>query len=188
MKSGLTHEGEPIASSPEEIKAFWEWYGESVLVDAVGCPITYWHGTPETFEDFRIRDIGVHFGTLEQARHRGRSKSSDAGFRLIPAFIRLENPLRTADAGCWFSANQTIEKIDIALKRLKAPPLPTFSGDRIERLTQAREELTARGFDGLVYRNAVEGKGDSVIVFSQDQIRTARSSAADHKPTRRPRP
>lgn len=188
MKSGLTHEGEPIASSPEEIKAFWEWYGESVLVDAVGCPVTLYHGTPEIFEEFRIHDIGVHFGTLEQARHRGRSKSSDAGFRLIPAFIRLENPLRTADAGCWFSANQTIEKIDLALKRLKAPPLPTFSGDRIERLAQAREELTARGFDGLVYRNAVEGKGDSAIVFSQDQIRTAWSSEDDHKPTRRHRP
>jgi len=188
MKSRFTHEGEPIAADSEEIEDFWKWYGNSVLVDETGCPVTLYHGTPEIFEDFRIHDIGVHFGTLEQARHRGRSKSSDAGFRLIPAFIRLENPLRTADAGCWFSANQTIEKIDIALKRLKAPPLPTFSGDRIERLAQAREELTARGFDGLVYRNAVEGKGDSVIVFSQDQIRTARSSAADHKPTRRPRP
>ena len=188
MKSRFTHEGEPIAGSPEEVEAFWAWYGKSVLIDTAGCPISLYHGTPESFEDFRIHDIGIHFGTLEQARHRGRSKSSDAGFQLIQAFIRLENPLRTADAGCWFSANQTIEKIDRALKRLKATPLPTFSGDRIERLAQAREDLTARGFDGLVYRNAVEGKGDSVIVFSQDQIRTARSSAADHKPTRRPRP
>lgn len=188
MKSRLTHEGEPIAADHEEIEDFLKWYGSSVLIDEAGCPITYWHGTPETFEDFRINDIGIHFGTLEQARHRGRSKSSDADFRLIPAFIRLENPLRTADAGCWFSANQTIEKIDLALRRLKQPALPTFSGDHLERMAHARKELTARGFDGIVYRNAVEGKGDSVIVFSQDQIRKAPSSAADQQSIRRPRP
>lgn len=187
MKSGFTHEGEPIASSQQDVADFWRWYGESVLVDATGCPITLYHGTPETFEAFRTQDIGVHFGTLEQARHRARSKTN-AEFRLIPVFIRLENPLRTADAGCWYSTNQTIEKIDLALKRLGQPALPVFSGGREARLAQAREALIARGFDGIVYRNAVEGKGDSVIVFSNDQIRLVPGAAEENRPTRKRKP
>ncbi len=44
---------------------------------------------------------------------------------------------------------------------------------------QAREELRAQGYDGVVYENVVEGGGDSYIAFSPEQIKSAIGSGFD---------
>ena len=157
-------------------------------VDESGQPIIFYHGTPEIFDEFRSNDIGVHFGSLEQARRRARKKAGAEDYRIIPVFLMLRNPLRTADAGCWFSPNQAFEKIDLALKRLGLPRLPAIEGDRMTRFERARSYLESLGFDGIIYRNTAEGKGDSMIVFSNEQIHPLEPVLARQKRRKSRRP
>src|SRR5690606_27114321 len=46
------------------------------------------------------------------------------------------------------------------------------SADLVDRETVA-EWLAAKGYDGIVYRNAVEGRGDSYIALHPAQIKSA---------------
>jgi hypothetical protein len=81
-------------------------------------PLVVYHGTREAFEAFEVGDVGYHFGTLEQAQNRINvqmyleqylkaptlplAAAADnlmtyhylSGINVIPAYIRLTNPLK----------------------------------------------------------------------------------------------
>ena len=117
----------PSKPSPLDNPAFRRWFGNSVIREYDGTqvvPRVVYHGTtrrgshrpssrpispyemgnPQTFMPaFTIfkpgtKDIGIHFGTQEQAA----SIVGDSRTGIIyPAYIRLENPLRMNDTGGW---------------------------------------------------------------------------------------
>lgn len=93
---------------PTETEAFRRWFGESKVVDAEGKPLVVYHGT---FGDFSIfqksRDIGFHFGTIEQANVIfGRQRN---GRNIMPVYLNIKNPLRIQDPRAW-PADYTIGK------------------------------------------------------------------------------
>lgn len=156
-----------------------EWFADS----RVRRPV--FHATCADFDRFDTSrgDLGTHFGSLEQAMHISRErmsvgKESLDGARIIPAWIRLANPLRLKDTGSFHA-----DGIAVQLERLGL--LPKGEGARIARECDRdtrqrkvydpllRELIQRAGFDGVVYANQHEGKGDSYIVFEPKQIRTA---------------
>lgn len=124
---------------------------------AKGLVVAY-HGTPYAFERFDASiPGGIHFGTLSQASHALSLKVARlplAQFEQLPlldggqpgylirAVLTIRNPKRVSDV-------RTAERWD-------------------EEIAVAR----VQGYDGLVYRNAFEGRdeADSWVVFSPDQI------------------
>lgn len=51
-------EGRPIASTEQELRNFWRWFGDSKVVDAQGRPLVVYHGSPvKGFEQFDASKI-----------------------------------------------------------------------------------------------------------------------------------
>lgn len=59
--------GNRIAKTAEGLRAFYEWFGDSKVVDADGKPLVVYHGTPKVFDTFSkdkiIRGNGFWFTT-----------------------------------------------------------------------------------------------------------------------------
>ncbi len=211
---------DPIKQWPQ----FKQWFGNSKVVEQNGAPRAVFHSTPEEFDEFDPRkshDIGIHFGTPEQADAAAKPIGKyREGTRLIPAYIKVENPLRVKDMfstlknrfinrakiltldtpGLYFSSDERAEIYDAAKKadaaRSKAGGdysielIPSNAKLREEYNTQskrfwsvAEKAIRRNGYDGLVYNNKVEGKGDSYAVFEPTQIKSAigNSGAFDPK-------
>lgn len=76
-----------------QTEAFKRWFGDSKVVDAEGKPLVVYHGTSADFSVFdtaQSRDIGLHFGTQEQASRFGNT--------MMPVYLSLQNPLRVEDS------------------------------------------------------------------------------------------
>ena len=73
--------------------AFRKWFGDSEVIDADGNPLVVYHGTNS---DFNVFYEFSHFGTEGAANDRNKAKG---GSRIIPVYLRIENPLRIDDSG-----------------------------------------------------------------------------------------
>jgi len=97
----LFHRAPPVGS-PE----FRRWFGESTVVDEKGNPLEVYHGTRfGGFTKFRRGDLGMHFGTINQAsKILGNLLSEDLRIGspgIYPVYLRLQNPVRLRDLGSW---------------------------------------------------------------------------------------
>lgn len=157
---------------------FIAWFGASKIKSASGVPLRVFHITGSHFQSFNtnLSDLGAHFGTLAQADQRVPPLgNSDAN--MIVAYLSIQNPIRLKDVGSFHADG-------VALQLEKKGLLPKGEGKRMHRAADAnwrlRKEfdprikaaLKAAGFDGVVYANAQEGKGDSYIVFDPTQIKS----------------
>ncbi len=85
---------------PKLNKAFWKWFGDSVVVDEDGSPKVAYHGTTENFSKFRMAE-GKHWAgpgrdDFVKARHAFFTDSEETARTYGPVmrvFIRIENPL-----------------------------------------------------------------------------------------------
>jgi hypothetical protein len=189
--------------------------------------ILAYHGTTHEFDQFdpsRTGDIGMHFGTPEQASNATRDlwarkgePEYRSGAHVRPVNLDLKNPLRVRDN---FS---TLRARFIARAKQWSLDTPGFhmTGPEREQLyAWAKIADTARrkaggdwsielrpqnaalnekykeaskhfwdiiqasalrqGYDGFVYSNRVEGKGDSYVVFDPKLIRSQFESAHEN--------
>lgn len=84
------------------------------------------------------------------------------GSNILPVYLSIKKPLRMPDVGNWGSAKAVREA------------LPWSSDART--IGQVLDEMSARGYDGIVYANRVENpvmKTDSYIAFRPEQIKSA---------------
>lgn len=157
-----------------------------------GGGIVAYHGTKENFDQFKkSNDIGFHFGTREQASDPFIVGTQGKG-RIIEAKIDIKNPLRIQDLGKWqpdkwveeLTRKSKIGEFDATPEELSGledaiynVPLKNGLVDNEAKFKIIREFLKSKGYDGIVYANAVEGrtskaspKNDSYIVFDKSQI------------------
>lgn len=203
-----------MPGTPLDATKFSLQFPDSKVVDPEGKPLVVYHGTDKDFSTFDPSlsgDLGIHFGTAEQASKAVNvlGKPLVEGARVIPAFLDIKNPLRLPDVfsvigkrwttraknlrldskGIKFDAEQTRELHDAAanLDRIRDRAggdwkLGLSSKPEVREAYRKEEKrfwkvvesaIKASGYDGVVYSNKVEGKGDSYIVFSPDQIKPA---------------
>lgn len=119
--------------------------------------VTAYHGTPHTFERFRVPGSGLHFGTLEQAIHACTLKVARLPLKLFETLPCDEQGWR----GRIIKANLRLANV----KRVSDARTPAGWANVIRKAKQ-------EGFDALVYQNAYEGQGgdDSFVVFDADQV------------------
>jgi hypothetical protein len=177
--------------------------------------IIAYHGTKSNFEKFDpslTGDVGIHFGTSDQANAAIRNQwqkipEYPEGANVRRANLDIKNPLRVYDnfstlratfmgrakkwsletPGFHMSQNEREELYRCAKIADKARrkaggdwsiALLPQNADLNRVYEQASKEFWAviqasairQGYDGFVYANRAEGKGDSYVVFDPDLI------------------
>ncbi|RJP48800.1 MAG: PLxRFG domain-containing protein [Anaerolineaceae bacterium] len=146
---------------------FKKWFRGSQVVDSQGKPEILYHGTEESFTEFRpeLGDLGIHLGTKEQADTIASNR--DAG-RILPVFASIKKPLRLEDKGGFSSEYvmpQLIDKKIISEKEIKEIEKESGGADIYNLpMTYVRSVIESKGYDGVVYTNRREG----VDVFGPD--------------------
>ena len=136
---------------------------------------TVFRGTIKDSGKFRAKGIGVHFGTKEQASFVAKAKGGEKGV-IKEVFLDIKNPVRLEDRNAWGK--------NAILQQLKEKGIVSeeefnhFIYGKGADTFDVREVLKSKGYDGIVYANKAEGKGDSYIAFSNDQIK-AKSQLTD---------
>jgi hypothetical protein len=170
---------------------FKKWFGNSKVVDAQGNPLPVVHSTHYDFNSFKHGDIGFHFGTPTAANSRSmyhaRHFNAD-GERSMPVFLSIKNPIRLKDAGDWDKPQKTgivirnavkvgtideselRKAIEIVRSRGIEPESNLYGGGIKSIFYQS--VLKELGYDGVVYKNEVEGNDDSWIAFDATQIKS----------------
>jgi len=169
--------------------AFRKWFGKSVVVDAKGAPLVVYHGSSDARfmkSDGIFKNIHEQHGMVNSdrafwfAKDRATAASyaddrrafdyqgADAG--VIPAYLKLENPLIVDGAGKqWRDAQMRGQTSDVI------------------------EEAKRGGHDGVIIRNVRDdytgfGKGkesratDTYVVFSSNQIKSATQNSGTFDP------
>jgi hypothetical protein len=160
-------DGRLIESTPDKLRNFWKFFGDSEVVDAKGRPLVVYHGTAADFSEFAEEKLGINtrdeegelgfFFTAKPflsdsyaqiASKGGWSKKTGGGTPVVyPVYLSIKNPKRYETASSFY---RDAEK---------------FKG----RLNQWRKELEAEGFDGVIVRDDFE----EVIAFRPTQIKSA---------------
>lgn len=155
----------PRAPDPQACAQFRAWFaGSTVLHPATGAARILYHGTRAKFTRFdvaRIEHFGFHLGTRAQALKFGK--------HLMALYARIEKPIRLPDLGTW-----GFENVARHLDRRGLGLIDEADYERawnaFDQSAELRAILLQKGWDGIVYANEVEGRGDSFIVFEPGQI------------------
>jgi hypothetical protein len=176
----------PALATTSNVEA--DFSGTKIL-DAEGKPLVVYHGTNDVFDTFNpklTRDIGSHFGTESQAHKFGKN--------IMPVNLNIRNPLPMDDVfsrqdglgDAWRTINDetnvTPAERDKLLEYKRAVENKwnddrDFDNTKIKEFKQfwklAEKVIRRSGFDGIVYRNKVEGDFDSYVAFDPKQIKSA---------------
>lgn len=154
-------------------------------------PKTLYHGTNFNYEDgdkkgdtfhaFKLaKGLGHHVGTIEQATNinimdRGwNNERTKKNAHIMPVHIQAKNPLRASDV----DVNTPWKIIQNLEKEGRITPEHLEALREEGNKNQNWKDLVIRtikglGHDSLVYQNAIEGKGDSYVLFDPNQIKSA---------------
>ena len=128
--------GERIAKSAEALTNFWNWFGDSKVVDKDGRPLVVYHGTGAEFDTFLQEKIkntseGYGFYFIDS-----QSASEGFGKNVVAAYLKIENPV--------YAYNQIFlaEDYDGDLDIMEA-------NDEMvrEAVQQVKAELESKGYD-----------------------------------------
>ncbi len=177
--------------------AFQDWFSDSTVRDAQARPLVMYHGTfqdvPGFAEDARSLDmdggtIGFHFGDHEAAEERLRmlsefdeaiGRTSSGAPNVVPVYLAISSPLEMDDMASRPHTNaddgmrhwENPEDVGLTLYEDGVFDIDEFEDTR-GRFDLIKARLKEKGFDGIVYRNAVEGAADSYIAFDPGQIKS----------------
>ena len=82
----------------EKLLNFWNWFGDSKMVDRRGRPLVVYHGTSKKFDEFdrsKSKD-GFFFAPLSRRNTVSGYYAfydSNTNGTIMPCYIRMENPL-----------------------------------------------------------------------------------------------
>jgi hypothetical protein len=118
---------------------------------------TVYHKTGAKFDEFDTDrgQLGSHFGSIEQA-HKVPVRQGKP--TMVEAHLNIKNPLRLKDHGSFGAGFVRKQLVDMGL---------THEGDT----RHPKEIIQSHGYDGVVYANEREGKGDSWIALHPHQIK-----------------
>lgn len=178
--------------------AFRAWFAGSVAVDGSGAPLRLFHGTGADIEAFASAELGIFFTehpATAEAFALGDELDDDGewplqGANLVPAYLRLVNPLRLDRAELERLAVEPAVLAQLAESGRDPARLPDDAEDSAE---YARELLVAearrRGHDGIVFEADLlpvsNLLGDwslqrSFVVFAPEQVKSAIGNCGDY--------
>ena len=158
QRSTVNSNGQPLAQTEEGVRAFWEWFGDSKVVDEQGRPLVVYHGTAADFDIFKNSPStrhghgrqmpGIYLTpdpSIAEAYARTAANARDAsteinGAAILPLFVKMENPARFADPEDFANANVV--------------------------------EIKKHGYDGAVRFAPNDGRLLEIVVFDPTQVKS----------------
>ena len=132
-----------------------------------------YHITDKNFTNFNTEQpmrFGSHFSKRKiDIKVLAKSTGKDIKkAKVIEVTLDIKNPLRLPDLGFWKEADivKELNKKGITVKSKE------YLGNKFWEYKNIIAAIKKAGYDGVIYRNKVEGGGDSIIAFSPDQIKT----------------
>jgi len=179
------------------METFSKWFENSKVVNEDGKPLIVYHGTnsPENFKEFKLMglDLGIHFGTHKQAECRFEKLGTNEFSRIIPVYLKIENPLEIEDIfGIPYALFRKLSKDDDydgygILTSEETDCIWDKYGEDFEEsdFFETKNDLEfysdimgflqAKGYDGIKYLNDVERKDStseySWVVFKPEQVK-----------------
>lgn len=86
--------GDPIAPTEAGIANFWQWFGDSKVVDSAGRPIVMYHGTNTKFSTIQMKKgaQGIFWTTSDKGTiERGESGAQGVSI-IMPLYVKIEHP------------------------------------------------------------------------------------------------
>lgn len=84
--------GERIAKSEPALRNFWNWFGDSKVIDEQGRPLVVYHGTNAKFDTFDTKTYGGAFG-FGAYFSDSYAASESYGENVFETYLKIENPL-----------------------------------------------------------------------------------------------
>ena len=142
-----------------------------------GTVISFFHWSPNSFNEFKFGDGAFHLGTLSAAITVKNRDAQQREGHILEGYVISKNPLITPDLGkfgaysvCEFLLDKEIITKD-ELKKISQ--MDGFLSDKYDAPANVyvRELLKSMGYDTYLYQNLNEDLGSwSVGVFDADQI------------------
>lgn len=150
-----------------------EYFADTTIRQKNGKLKPVYHGSPNEFDVFKRGDIGFHLGTKAQARTRVGKKGN-----VVEYYGNLRKPIEfDVDLGSWdadYKLADRLVEMDVITREEANNVLRTESGKR-QSTGKANELLRnllkEKGYDGISYKNAHEGSGNSYILFDSNQAK-----------------
>jgi len=139
------------------------------IAEVVGGPIVAYHGTTDDISQFRPL---THFGTEQAARDRMDYKKNATG-KIYKVQLDIRNPFTIKDfPGIHYDRVYAFELRD--KKKLSQEDMEAIT--TLEDPIQLRAALIAKvkelGYDGFVYKNRYEDKGNiSYVILDPSQVK-----------------
>lgn len=120
------------------------------------------------FSVFNTNEMGIHLGNEGAASQLGTP---------FPFYVDIRNPLRLKDAYDWnvFTVMRQVRKAGLNIPESEFEAV-SKSKDREAALVAL---IKSKGYDGIVYDNEAEGRGDSWIAFDPSQVKSADAVTRD---------
>lgn len=177
--------GERIAKSEPALRNFWNWFGDSKVVDEDGRPLVVYHGTKEEFDTFDIKQVGSNTGNFGHIGFgfyftQDQDYAQSYGANVMPVYLKSTNVF-----------TGTKEQIKSVAKELDESPYTEFGdGKQLKRITDFTSIYTF-GDSSVDFTNAVKKlgydsvfDGDEYVVFESNQIKSTQNRGTFSKDTR----
>lgn len=190
--------GKRIAKTQEGLRAFYEWFGDSKVVDADGKPLVLYHGGKKGIKSFSNKyalDENMFFFTSNEGlaeEYRTYNESNYNNTEVYPVYLRIKKPLKLTEksdlstlAEIKHPDNQNLRKewLDNELAHFehyvsKPRDVAWYMG---ELALRNREEIKAfadkNGYDGIfdfepTTRGAFSDNYKGYIAFAPNQIKS----------------
>ena len=169
--------GDRIAMSEPALRNFYNWFGDSKVVDEQGRPLIVYHGTNKEFDSF---DKSKQKGSSYYGKGFYFTNWSDVSFygsNKISAYINVKNPLivKEGDINSLLNVEEVIGEHPDMTNESKLDDFEGWAkytlGYRNSTQGDIEAKLLSKGYDGLVILDNEKGR-HKYIAFNPNQIKS----------------
>ena len=168
--------GDRIAMSEPALRNFYNWFGDSNVVDEQGRPLVVYHGTKAEFDTFNKNMVSNYSAYSKNFYFtKNKQRATDYGNKILSAYLKSDNLF---DVELNLPTRADIEKINIILAKdgLKLEGDYGFDGMYMtgENFLNDLGVMTEQDYDYLLKEIGYDGikSKDEFIVFEPNQIKS----------------
>jgi hypothetical protein len=188
VRSETNADGKQIASTPEFIQNFWNWFGDSKLVDRRGRPKVMYHGTiPPTVgaEEFIDQGISVfRRGTggaiFVSPDERVANTYAGPGGSVYPLYVRAENPFDFENPDHVKRVLDIWESNNVGIRETREQAIAKGKWQMIENV-EIQDAIKQAGFDSYYVK---ETGAKNLALYDPSQLKSAVGNVGEFSPER----
>jgi len=188
VRSETNADGKQIASTPEFIQNFWNWFGDSKLVDRRGRPKVMYHGTiPPTVgaEEFIDQGISVfRRGTggaiFVSPDERVANTYAGPGGSVYPLYVRAENPFDFENPDHVKRVLDIWESNNVGIRETREQAIAKGKWQMIENV-EIQDAIKLAGFDSYYVK---ETGAKNLALYDPSQLKSAVGNVGEFSPER----